>query len=126
MAGLLKNDDFRDQFITTYLRHMQTTFAPERMNEVLDGLCAEIEPELDRQCKRWKAPTQKTYQTQIKYIKSIIDQKPAMARKQIKEAFRLTDDQLAEYEEQAKAMENTDTTSSAETVDVTASDSENS
>lgn len=94
---LLQNEEFRSQFITAYFRHMKTTFAPDRLNEILDGLQAEIEPEMTRQYKRWEKPSSSFYHYNINIIKKIIDAKPDIAKQQVKEAFKLSDEQVQQY-----------------------------
>lgn len=101
---LLMNEDFRDRFITAYLRHLDTTFAPERLETILDQLQAEIDPEMDRQCARWEKPSRDFYEYNIDAIRRIIKAKPAIARRQIQESFGLSDKEMQVYSDAAAQL----------------------
>ena len=95
--NLLKNKEFREKFILRYFKHVKTTFAPDRVIAVMDELSAEIKDEMPRQAERWGKPTVSYWNYNKKIIKDIINQKPEMAKQQIKEAFRLSNKQVNDY-----------------------------
>ena len=99
--NLLKNEEFREKFILRYFRHIKTTFDPDRMISVMDELSKEIKDEMPRQEERWGNPTVSYWNYNKKIIKDIIRKKPAMAKQQIKEAFRLSDSQVKKYYDMA-------------------------
>ena len=99
--ALMKNKDFQSRFITAYFRHIKTTFAPERLNSLFEELNSEIEPEMARQRQRWGKPSDSLYQKHVNIIREIINNKPEIAKNQIKEAFKLTDAQVKKYYDQA-------------------------
>lgn len=99
--NLLKNKDFRETFIIRYFRHVKTTFDPDRMIKVMDGLSNEIKDEMPRQEARWGKPTVSYWNYNKKIIKEIIQKKPEIARQQIKEAFRLSEKQVKKYYDMA-------------------------
>jgi len=51
--NLLKNESFRNEFIQRYAYHMNTTFRPERLVEMIDQFQARIAPEIPRHITRW-------------------------------------------------------------------------
>jgi hypothetical protein len=51
--NLLKNQDFKNNFIQTYAYHLSTTFEPERLVRYIDSLKANIAPEIPRHIGRW-------------------------------------------------------------------------
>ena len=99
--NLLKNDEFREKFIIRYFRHIKTTFAPDRVISVMDELSNEIKDEMPRQAERWGKPTVSYWNYNKKTIKQIINEKPEIARQQIKEAFRLSEKQVKKYYDMA-------------------------
>ena len=99
--NLLKNQDFREKFIMRYFKHIKTTFDPDRLISLLDGLSEEIESEMPLQEARWGSPTVSYWNYNKKTIKNIINKKPEIARQQIKEAFRLSEKQVQEYYDRA-------------------------
>ena len=71
------------------------------MISVMDELSKEIKDEMPRQEERWGNPTVSYWNYNKKIIKDIIRKKPAMAKQQIKEAFRLSDSQVKKYYDMA-------------------------
>ncbi|MFA7419627.1 MAG: CotH kinase family protein [Melioribacteraceae bacterium] len=51
--NLLKNENFKNDFIQRYAYHANTTFKPERLIHFIDSLSANIAPEIPRHIKRW-------------------------------------------------------------------------
>lgn len=51
--SLLENEGFRDEFIQRYAYHMNTTFNPERLLDIIDQLQAVLAPEIPRHISRW-------------------------------------------------------------------------
>ena len=99
--ALMKNKDFKSKFITSYCRHIKTTFAPERLTPLFEELNSEIEPEMPRQSQRWGKPSMGKYQQHVDIIRDIINKKPEIAKNHIKEAFGLSDAQFKKYYDQA-------------------------
>ena len=53
--GFLDNDGFRDRFVQRYAAHVSSTFHPDRIADIINGLAAETEPEIARHIARWQA-----------------------------------------------------------------------
>ncbi len=51
--NLLDNEGFKNEFIQRYAFHMSTTFNPERLIGIIDGMQAHLEPEMPRHIERW-------------------------------------------------------------------------
>ncbi len=51
---LLKNKEFRKQFMERLSYHMHHTFTPENTTAVFDSLVNRIKPEMEYNCERWK------------------------------------------------------------------------
>lgn len=52
-CALVKNPEWRNRFIERFIELTYTIFAPERVNEILDQLVGEMEPEMPRHIARW-------------------------------------------------------------------------
>jgi len=50
---LLQNTEFRNQFINTFADHLNTTFVPERVIEVINNFESILSPEMTEHANRW-------------------------------------------------------------------------
>ncbi len=50
---LLKDEQFVHKFASQFYTHLNTTFQTQRMNRIITEIKEKIEPEIDRNCKRW-------------------------------------------------------------------------
>ena len=94
---LLENPDFRDEFISIYCHHINSTFASERTLAIFDRLEEEVADEMSRQIVRWGLPNRRIYQDEIALIRECLSEAPEKKTQQLKDAFHLTDAQMAEY-----------------------------
>ena len=53
LRKLLENEEFKNEFIQRFAVHMNTTFEPEHVNNVIDSLSSTIESEIPRHKARW-------------------------------------------------------------------------
>lgn len=56
LRSLLKNDEFRIDFINRYADLLNTEFHPDRINQVYNQLFNAIEPEMAEHLQRWNRP----------------------------------------------------------------------
>lgn len=106
IRNLLKNDEFRSRFITTYCYHIQNTFAPERVVPILNSMADTIDNEIKLNQARWGYPNYNTWkESTIPFLRTYLESKPDIALQQIKESFDLTDEELAEYVKLAGQIE---------------------
>lgn len=94
---LLKNDEFRDKFISTYCYHLNNTFNTERTLAILDEMAAVIADEIPRHGDRWGYPNENSWQTSLDMLTRFFQQKPALAIQQLQENFDLTDREMQRY-----------------------------
>ncbi|MBR2339037.1 MAG: CotH kinase family protein [Clostridia bacterium] len=92
-TALLKNEEFRTDFLETYARLLQTTLSQERLLPIFNSLADEIESEIPRQYKRFGAPSVARWTQQIRYIRSFIEKREAVITAQLKGTFSLTDEE---------------------------------
>lgn len=94
--GLLQNPDFRDAFLRRFAYHMNYTFEPQRVCDLIDRLASEIEPEIERNYTKWKGSLA-TWKSCITKLKDFFIRRPEYARKYIQQYFQLSDGQMREY-----------------------------
>lgn len=105
IRNLLKNDTFRDRFITLYCYHIQHTFAPERTVPILNAMADTIDNEMKLNEARWKKPEYKTWkETNVPFLRTFLESKPDIAYRQLKSSFSLSQNQLEAYKQRAAQM----------------------
>lgn len=92
-TALLKNTEFRQEFLKTYARLLQTTLSKERLLPLLNTLASEIESEIPRQYAKFGAPSVARWTQQIKYIRSFIEKRETVIVAQLKSTFSLTSEE---------------------------------
>lgn len=63
---LLANQEFRELFLERLSHHMHTTFEPKHARAVFDGIVNKIQPEMERNCKRW--PQMMSYESWLSRV----------------------------------------------------------
>lgn len=96
-CGLLKNETFKQKFIDRYAYHINHTFQPERMLQILDGMVKQFEGEIESQVTRWGAPTSyNEWVAQVNSLKNIIKKRPAEAKAEFQAFFGFSDAKMKE------------------------------
>ena len=54
---LLENEEFKSQFLARFEYHLNTTFKPERINDIIDGFVENYSIEIVHQIRRWNYPS---------------------------------------------------------------------
>jgi len=52
--GFMKNPQFSQLFLSSFLKHLNSTFSPDRIIGIIDSLQQAIQPEIGRHINRWK------------------------------------------------------------------------
>lgn len=96
--NLMKNNDFRDRFISRYAQFLNTTFKAERTVEILDDMASEISSEIPRHIDRWGKPSSvDRWESNIDSLKEMLREKPNITIDDIKETFDLNAEQMKRY-----------------------------
>ncbi|MDR2525566.1 MAG: CotH kinase family protein [Oscillospiraceae bacterium] len=82
-CGLLENKTFREKFKARYLELLETAFSIKHMEEVLNRMAAEVEPEIAANAARWGKPTPEYWRAQVEEVRGIIHSRPAVAKQQM-------------------------------------------
>ncbi len=83
--NLLENPSVRDRFINLMADHMNTTFHPERVNEVVDHYSDLISPHLAEHVERWR----NTRDTSPAFMKEFGERRPGHVRQHVIDQFGL-------------------------------------
>lgn len=99
LRNLIKNKTFISRFVERCNMHLSSTFAPERVIDILDRIAEAIEPEIQRQYDRWSwivasetgygpfFTTIQEWRDAIDGMRQFADARSAHMRKHLKEAF---------------------------------------
>jgi hypothetical protein len=95
LKTLLKNTEFRNDFINCFADQINTSFDPKRVNQRIDECKAAIETAMPEQSKRWRVidmassyPGGLTWDSNLKDIKSYADNRPSNVREHIVNKFK--------------------------------------
>ena len=107
--AMLSNPGWRDRFIRRFGELMDTVYAPERVNKLIDALYADVEPEIKREREKFNGPTfmgvkqhQEVYGSyesflrSIEYIRKFANERPKQIKAQLKSEFNLSDEYMRE------------------------------
>ncbi|MBE6758912.1 MAG: hypothetical protein E7554_02330 [Ruminococcaceae bacterium] len=99
---MLQNAEFRDLFISRYCYHLNTTFEPDRCIEILDRMADVIRDEVPRNAERWPKPSVESWENNVEFLRDFFEEKPEMAKQQLRSNFGLSEAELEEYLEKNK------------------------
>jgi len=90
--SLLKNEDFKNEFIQRYCMHIGTTFERDRVLGIIDSLESLITTEVPRHVAKWPASTNLTYswRDHIGIMKEFAILRPNSARNHLQSKFNLS------------------------------------
>lgn len=107
MSNLIKNNKFRELYIETFAYHLNNTFKPDRMNQILDKMVKEYEDEMPYHIDRWYQESIKVstytldnineWYKNINYLKKQLKERHNIAINTIKEGLDLTDEEYKRY-----------------------------
>jgi spore coat protein CotH len=107
--SLLKNPEWRDDFIRRFAEIMNTVYTPERVNEHIDKLYSDVEPEIAREREKFNQSTfmgknqfdeniatYDKFLSEIDYLRKFANERPVIMKAQIQKEFKLSDNFMAE------------------------------
>lgn len=92
----MENEEFREYFIETYAHHLNTTFAPERMNGILDSMAAEIRSEIPRNHERWGVLSPSSWERNLLRMKEMLAERVELSKEHLQDTFDLSDRRMKE------------------------------
>ncbi|MFH0734982.1 MAG: CotH kinase family protein [bacterium] len=89
LCKLLKNTDFKNEFIQRFASHLNNTFETNYLNNVIDSLKQLIEDEIPRHKSRWIniAGTMSNWDENINFMRTFVEKRPEYMRTFIKDRF---------------------------------------
>ena len=100
LRHLLRNDDFKQQFINRLCDRLNTDFAPQRVLAEIDWFERSLGPEMPRQQQRWRQSAV-TWQRNLAVLREFADKRPDFLRSCLARHFSLG--QLGQLEVVASA-----------------------
>jgi hypothetical protein len=94
-VNLMKNDNFKQEFIKRYALYTRTYFSPERLLPIYDAMVAEIESEMPRQEERWPN-NWGSWKDHVAFMRQIIIEKPEIEKNHLQNFFNLSDEEMQE------------------------------
>ena len=93
MTNLLRNNDFRQEFVERLAYHMNHTFAKERVLARIDERVAEIESEVPRHLARWNL-SMANWQYNVSYLRSYAEARTDQIMGYVQRYFGLTNEEM--------------------------------
>lgn len=94
-VNLMKNEQFRDEFIERYALYTRTIFSPERLLPIYDAMIAEIRSEMPGQLERWPKPAGSVaWEKHVASTRQIIIEKPEIEKDNLRSFFGLSNEEM--------------------------------
>lgn len=95
-SKLIKNQEFRDKFLTRLAWHINNVWTEENINAQIDVIYGQIKDDMVKDCKRWKKDY--TYWEQrVEFLRGFAELRTPKVIKQVKDFFDMTDEDLRQY-----------------------------
>jgi hypothetical protein len=89
LRALLKNQDFRIDFISRFADLLNTAFQPHYLHELIESFHATISPHLEEQYSRWHRPRPDVYEEHLNLLHVFAQNRVLYMRKHLVEFFNL-------------------------------------
>ena len=81
MRELMKNVDFRELFLSSYVKALETTFQTERILTIFDRMVDEIADEMPYQIERWKSHSSvNSWKSYVSTLRGIVSEQNGIIR----------------------------------------------
>ncbi len=94
--ALLKNDDFKEAFISELARQMNEVWTPDVVNAYIDIFDTAIGEEMKRDAQRWNHKYS-SYTSGLQELRDFISAREKSIYSQVKSYFGLSDNEMSEY-----------------------------
>ncbi len=97
-VNLMKNQEFKETFVTRLSYNMNNTWKYENFEKKIDSVIAEIgEDEIKRNLSRWNNISYSQWQKNVSEFKKYAKQRPSIMIKQAKSYFKLSDADIKKF-----------------------------
>ena len=93
---LLKNQGFKDKFLTRFGWQLTNVWCPENVNKAVDAIYEQIQPEMARDTVRWDN-SYSDWEAQVRAIRTFANTRTAYVLKHVQSYFKLSDQQMVSY-----------------------------
>ncbi|MBK7426236.1 MAG: CotH kinase family protein [Saprospiraceae bacterium] len=87
LRNLMKNPQFKSDFISRFADHLNSTFHKDRLLSLLDSLKNQYEPEMAEHIDRWREPQMAYWQGQVNVMKTFALLRTELMRIQLNNYF---------------------------------------
>jgi hypothetical protein len=94
-VNLLRNDQFKREFIRRYALYTSTYFNPTRLLPIYDSMIAEIKSEMPRNVKRWPH-NWGPWELHVGWVRQSIIEKPELEKQHLQSFFGLSNEEMQE------------------------------
>ncbi len=90
LRTLLRNEEFKNQFIRRFADLMNTTFQPQRAIDIVEGMRDAIQPEMQEHINRWGQPwSMDSWHGEIQKMIDFINERPTHQTTHLRQFFGL-------------------------------------
>ena len=94
--GCMKNDRFRDEFLTYFGEQLATTFSSQNVVSLIKQRYNELLPELPMQFNKW-GMTMDEYNKEVKIIVDYAESRPSLILQRAQETLSFSNDEMQKY-----------------------------
>ena len=93
MHNLMKNKEFKEEFVARFAYHLKNTFKPEDVIALIDEFAARIESEVSADCERWGG-TFNGWKVYVQSLRDFAAKRPAIIKKYIQQELGLSNEEM--------------------------------
>lgn len=97
VSRLLQNPKFRKLFLERWAYHMENTFCEKNALTLFNQMIKDIEPEMERNCKRWPELGYASWQRNVEKFREKLKERPARLHKEMLEELKVTEQERLTY-----------------------------
>lgn len=97
IAGLLKNKEFRQMFLSRLGYHLANTYATKNTTAYFDKFVERIRPEMKQNCKRWPRLSYEKWENNILEFRSRFEGRPQKILNDIRKQLNVTEEENRKY-----------------------------
>ena len=85
--NLMKNSTFKQKFVNTFKKHLDTTFRPSRISHIISSIKNKIAPEIQRHFNKWQRRDQVDWETGVAELDDFASQRANELKAQLSHYF---------------------------------------
>lgn len=97
VSRLLQNPKFRKLFLERWAYHCENTFCQKNAVTLFDKMIKDIEPEMERNCKRWPELGYASWQRNVEKFREKLVERPARLHQEMLKELQVTESENLTY-----------------------------